>query len=100
MELTGNQFTHQNPEHADPNGDPTPVDSQAPSYIGSEKDPDLENAKHMLPPPGMPKEEEILVSQNSSQGSQDLPPPDGGLQAWLQVLGTHALIMVTWWAPP
>ncbi|KAF8454890.1 major facilitator superfamily domain-containing protein [Terfezia claveryi] len=30
------------------------------------------------------------------QASEDLPPPDGGLQAWLQVLGAHAVAMVTW----
>lgn len=95
-ELAENQFTHQNPEHADPDGDPTPVDSQAPSFIGSGKDLDLENARHMYPPTGMPKEEGVIVPQHISPEEEDLSPPDGGLQAWLQVLGTHAIVIATW----
>jgi len=95
-ELPQDQFILQNPEHADPDSNPTLVDSWAPSFIGSGKDLDLEKARHTLPPVRTSKEEENIDSQNISQASQDLPPPDGGLQAWLQVLGTHAVVMVTW----
>jgi len=92
-EITRNQFTLQNAEDADTNGNPTPV-PQTPSFVGSGKDSDLEKAE--TPPPGVPKEGATMDSQILSQALQDLPPPDGGLKAWMQVLGAHAVVMVTW----
>ena len=83
--------------NADFSEDPTPVDSEAPSFIEPPKDTDdtdLEKcAKHTIPP-GTSGEKELDLQ--NTQTRQDEPPPDGGTKAWLQVLGAHAIVMVTW----
>ncbi|KAF8427017.1 major facilitator superfamily domain-containing protein [Tirmania nivea] len=90
--MTWNNFTLQVTEDSHSDNDRTPVGSQAPSSFGG-RDPDLENARDKLPASVV---EENHDSHNICQASHDLPPPDGGLTAWLQVLGAHALVMVTW----
>lgn len=100
-EVSRNQFIFQSPKRGDLASDPTPVDSQAPSlvgFVGSGKDLDPEKARHP-PHVEVSKQGETIDSQSISQDSlaQELPPPNGGLQAWLQVLGAHAVVMVTWY---
>ena len=44
--------------------------------------------------------ESAQASTSTALGSETKPIPNGGLRAWLQVLGTFFIFFNTWWAFP
>jgi len=40
----------------------------------------------------------VAQAEALAEPDGEQPPPDGGLLAWLQVLGSFFLFMNTWWA--
>lgn len=50
------------------------------------------------PAPADHEVDAVAQAEASAEPDGEQPPPDGGLLAWLQVLGSFFLFMNTWWA--